>query len=106
MYSNRVLLFIVAAMTLYLLTASISLTTPAMASSKGSRGGEGAVTQIAVLALVAASVYVTPVFALKRYFNCMTEIANKAGKLTLTDVNSCYDKEFRGSQGSSISTGS
>jgi hypothetical protein len=61
---------------------------------------------IAALALIMASALVTPAFALKRYFNCMTEIANKSGKLTLEDVNSCYDKEFHSSQGSSGSTGS
>jgi hypothetical protein len=42
---------------------------------------------IAALALVMASAFVTPAFALKRYFNCMTEIANKTGKLTLEDMN-------------------
>lgn len=61
---------------------------------------------IAALALIMASALVTPAFALKRYFNCMTEIANKSGILTLEDVNSCYDKEFHSSQGSSGSTGS
>jgi len=63
---------------------------------------------IAALTLIMASTIVTPAFALKRYFNCMTEIANKAGQLTLQDVNSCYDKEFhssQGSSGSSISSG-
>jgi hypothetical protein len=34
----------------------------------------------------------------------LTEIANKAGQLTLQDVNSCYDKEFHSSQGSSGSS--
>lgn len=59
---------------------------------------------ITALALIMASALVTPAFALKRYFNCMTEIANKSGILTLEDVNSCYDKEFHSSQGSSGST--
>jgi hypothetical protein len=59
---------------------------------------------IAALALILASTYVTPAFALKRYFNCMTEIANKSGTLTLEDVNSCYDKEFHSSKGSTGST--
>jgi hypothetical protein len=49
------------------------------------------------LSLIVASAFVTPAFALQRYFNCVTEIANKSGKLTLADVNSCYDKEFHGS---------
>jgi hypothetical protein len=41
MYPNRALFFIAAAITLSLLTTSITLTTPAMASSKGG----GSVTQ-------------------------------------------------------------
>lgn len=57
-------------------------------------------TIIAALALITASALVTPAFALKRYFNCMTEIANKSGKLTLADVNSCYYKEFHSNSGS------
>jgi hypothetical protein len=63
---------------------------------------------IAAFALITATTFVTPAFALKRYFNCVTEIANKAGQLTLQDVNSCYDKEFhtgQGSSGSSTSSG-
>ncbi len=59
---------------------------------------------ITALALIMASTFVTPAFALKRYFNCMTEIANKAGELTLQDVNNSYDKEFHSSQGSSGSS--
>jgi hypothetical protein len=59
---------------------------------------------ITALALIMAGTFVTPAFALKRYFNCMTEIANKAGELTLQDVNSCYDKEFHSSQGGSGSS--
>jgi len=59
---------------------------------------------LVALALIMPSTFVTPAFALKRYFNCMTEIANKAGELTLQDVNSCYDKEFHSSQGSSGSS--
>jgi hypothetical protein len=61
---------------------------------------------VTALSLIIASAIVTPAFALKRYFNCVTEIANKYGKLTLADVNSCYDKEFHGSShaGSSVSS--
>jgi uncharacterized membrane protein YgcG len=46
------------------------------------------------LALVTTSAIVTPAFAIKRFFNCMTDIANKHGKLDLTDVNNCYDKKY------------
>ena len=33
-------------------------------------------------------------FAIKRFFNCMTDVANKYGKLTINDINLCYDKEY------------
>jgi uncharacterized membrane protein YgcG len=46
------------------------------------------------LALIMASTIVTPAFAIKRFFNCMTDVANKHGKLDLTDVNNCYYKEY------------
>jgi hypothetical protein len=59
---------------------------------------------LTIAVLMTASTLTNQVFALKRYFNCMTDLANKSGKLTLDDVNSCYDKEFHssGSQGSLI----
>jgi hypothetical protein len=46
------------------------------------------------LTLITASTIVTPAFAIKRFFNCMTDVANKHGKLDLTDVNNCYNKEY------------
>ncbi|HET7147469.1 MAG TPA: hypothetical protein VFI73_03130 [Candidatus Nitrosopolaris sp.] len=55
------------------------------------------------LSLIIASAFVSPAFALKRYFNCVTEIANKSGKLNIADVNGCYDKEFHGSSHTSSS---
>ncbi len=68
------------------------------------------------LALITTSAIVTPAFAIKRFFNCMTDIANKHGKLDLTDVNNCYDKEYHtgpyathsysGSSGGTSSSGS
>jgi hypothetical protein len=61
---------------------------------------------VTALSLIIASAIVTPAFALKRYFNCVTEIANKSGKLTLADVNSCYDKEFHTSSHASSSSSS
>jgi hypothetical protein len=33
-------------------------------------------------------------FAIKRFYNCMTDIANKSGKLGIDDVTICYDKEY------------
>ena len=46
------------------------------------------------LTLITASAIVTPAFAIKRFFNCMIDEANKNGKLTVDDVNLCYDKEY------------
>jgi hypothetical protein len=49
---------------------------------------------LTVLALIMTSTFVVPGFAIKRFFNCMTDVANKYGKLTVDDVNLCYDKEY------------
>ena len=62
-------------------------------------------TSIAIFAIVAALalimiatmniiVIIQPAYALTRYFNCTTNIANRTHDLTLQDVNFCYDKEF------------
>ena len=56
-----------------------------------------ALTIIAItvaLAITMASIVITPAFAIKRFYNCMTDVANKYGKLTIDDVNNCYDKEY------------
>jgi hypothetical protein len=34
--------------------------------------------------------------ALSHYFNCIIRGANKSGALTLTNVEACYDKVFKG----------
>ncbi|HJT46542.1 MAG TPA: hypothetical protein VJ729_00050 [Nitrososphaeraceae archaeon] len=34
--------------------------------------------------------------ALSHYFNCIIRNANKSGTLTLTNVETCYDKVFKG----------
>ena len=49
---------------------------------------------IAALALIMAGTFVAPAFAIKRFFNCMSDVANKYGKLSIDDVNTCYDKEY------------
>ena len=49
---------------------------------------------LTVLALILTSTFVVPAFAIKRFFNCMTDVANKYGKLNVDDVNLCYDKEY------------
>jgi len=48
----------------------------------------------AALALIITSIFVAPALAIKRFFNCMTDVANKHGQLTIDDVNLCYDKEY------------
>jgi hypothetical protein len=40
--------------------------------------------------------YIDSAHALTKYINCVTKIANSNGKLSLTDVTTCYDKEFKG----------
>jgi hypothetical protein len=49
---------------------------------------------IAALVIIMTGTIVTPAFAIKRFFNCMTDVANMYGKLTIDDVNLCYDKEY------------
>ena len=54
-----------------------------------------AIFAILTVALLTISTVVIPsAFALTRFFNCTTGIANKTGMLTLNDVNTCYDKKF------------
>ena len=49
---------------------------------------------LTALSLVLTITIVTPAFAIKRFYNCMTDVANKYGKLSIDDVNTCYDKEY------------
>jgi hypothetical protein len=49
---------------------------------------------VAALAVVMTSEIVTSAFAIKNFFNCMSDIANKHAKLTLDDVNMCLHKEY------------
>jgi uncharacterized protein YdgA (DUF945 family) len=49
---------------------------------------------VAALALVTTSTLAVHAFAIKRFYNCMTDVANKHGQLTIDDVNLCYDKEY------------
>ncbi len=39
-----------------------------------------------------------PALALKNYFNCTTKAANKNGKLSAEDINTCYYKVFVGAR--------
>ena len=49
---------------------------------------------VAAIAVVMTSTIVTPAFAITFFFNCMTDIANEHGKLTLDDVHMCLYKEY------------
>jgi len=51
----------------------------------------GIATAITVLM---TSTIVNQVFAIKFFFNCMTDKANELGKLTLDDVHMCLYKEY------------
>src|SRR5919201_645201 len=44
--------------------------------------------------VVTATSFIIPSFALTRFFNCTTAVANKVGNLTLESVDSCYTKKF------------
>ena len=59
---------------------------------------------VTAVALITASAIIIPAFALTRYFNCTTGIANKTGKLTIDDVNMCYDKKFPSKTANSAAT--
>jgi hypothetical protein len=59
---------------------------------------------VTAVALITASTIIIPAFALTRYFNCTTGIANKTGKLTIDDVNMCYDKKFSSKTANSAAT--
>jgi hypothetical protein len=59
---------------------------------------------VTAVALITASTIIIPAFALTRYFNCTTGIANKTGKLTIDDVNMCYDKKFPSKTDNSATT--
>ena len=57
---------------------------------------------ILVLAAIAAALALSAIYfipqhqalAIKRFFNCMTAIANKTGTLSIGDVNGCYYKKY------------
>ena len=46
------------------------------------------------IAVIMTSTIVTQVFAIKYFFNCMTDSANRHGKLTLDDIHMCLYKEY------------
>jgi hypothetical protein len=48
----------------------------------------------AALVVIVTSAIAAPAFAIKNFFNCMTDIANTHEKLTIDDVNMCLHNEY------------
>ena len=56
---------------------------------------------LAITAIFVILIQITLVDApegLTRYYNCVTRDANNQGTLSLADVETCYDKVFKGAQ--------
>ncbi len=49
---------------------------------------------VAAIAVVITCTVATQAFAITFFFNCMTDIANEHGNLTLDDVHKCLYKEY------------
>ena len=58
------------------------------------------IIMIAILAVtsIVQSLFVSSAYALTRYFNCVTRIANGNGTMTLENVKGCYHKVFQGAR--------
>jgi hypothetical protein len=53
-----------------------------------------AVGTATAITILMTSTIVTQVFAIKYFFNCMTDSANRHGKLTLDDIHMCLYKKY------------
>ena len=53
---------------------------------------------ILVVTSIVQSLFVSNAYALTRYFNCVTRIANGNGTMTLENVKGCYYKVFQGTR--------
>lgn len=49
-----------------------------------------------VVTSIVQSLFVSSAYALTRYFNCVTRIANGNGTMSLDNVKGCYYKVFQG----------
>jgi hypothetical protein len=94
MYPNRALLFIATAITLSLLTTSITLITPAMASSKG--GGSVAQEQVST-----GNSNVDK--EINKFYNCISKTHQDPP--SIEKVDSCYDQGLGGSDSGSTTGG-
>jgi hypothetical protein len=51
-----------------------------------------------IVTSIIQSLFVSNAYALARYFNCVTRIANGNGTMTLDNVKGCYYKVFQGAR--------
>ena len=62
------------------------------------KGGLIIAIGILVVTSFIQSLFLTSAYALTRYFNCVTRIANGNGTMTLENVKGCYYKVFQGAR--------
>jgi hypothetical protein len=62
------------------------------------KGGLIIAIGILVVSSIIQSLFLTSAYALTRYFNCVTRIANGNGTMTLENVKGCYYKVFQGAR--------
>jgi hypothetical protein len=62
------------------------------------KGGLRIAIGILVVTSIIQSLFLTSAYALTRYFNCITRIANGNGTMTLENVKGCYYKVFQGAR--------
>ena len=62
------------------------------------KGGLIIAIGILVVTSIIQSLFLTSAYALTRYFNCVTRIANGNGTMTLENVKGCYYKVFQGAR--------
>jgi len=62
------------------------------------KGGLIIAIGILVVTTFIQSLFLTSAYALARYFNCVTRIANGNGTMTLENVKGCYYKVFQGAR--------
>jgi hypothetical protein len=54
--------------------------------------------ELLVVTSIVQSLFVSNAYALTRYFNCVTSIANGNGTMSLENVKVCYYKVFQGAR--------
>jgi hypothetical protein len=53
---------------------------------------------ILVVTSIVQSLFVSNAYALTRYFNCVTKVANGNNSMSLDNVKGCYYKVFQGAR--------